>query len=77
MSRENLEGRIVESTRFHGPNVVIFELVSGDQRTPLIRAYLLPSTLDSLPDLEEVLNLFPVREPVVLGDLNADNRPLE
>ena len=33
-------GWSVESTRFHGSNVVSFEAVSGGHRTLLIRAYL-------------------------------------
>ena len=72
VSWENPEGWIVESTRFHRPNVVICKFVSGDQQTPLIRAYLPPSTLNNLPDLEESLNCFPGRDPVVLGDINVD-----
>ena len=47
--------------RFHGPNVVSFEIVFGRQKTPIIIAYLPPSTLGRLPDLEESLNLFPWR----------------
>ena len=41
----------VESARFCRPNVVSCEVVSGRQRTPLIRAYLPLSTLEHLTDL--------------------------
>ena len=39
-----------ESTRFHGPNMVSFGIVSNSERTPLISAYLSPSTFDHLLD---------------------------
>ena len=42
----------IESTRYHGPNVVSCELITGITRTPLAGTYLPPSTLDHLPDLE-------------------------
>ena len=35
----------VESTRYHGPNVVSCEIVTGLSWTPLVGAYLPPSTL--------------------------------
>ena len=57
--------------RFRGTNVVSCELVSGDQQKPPFGAYLSPSTLDHLPDLEEVLNRFLGRFHIVLGDINA------
>ena len=70
--QELTERWIVESTLFHGPNIVSDELVYGDHITLLIRRYLPPSTLDHLPDLEDALNRFLGRDIVVLGDLNAD-----
>ena len=70
--REQAEGRIVESMSFHRPNVVICKVVDGDKQTTIIGEYLLPSTLKQLPDLEDVPNCYPVGEPIVLGDLNAD-----
>ena len=63
---------IVESPRFHRPNLVSCEIVAGDQLIPLIKAYLPPSTLDLLPYLEEVLNKFLGRDSVILGDLNVE-----
>ena len=56
MSRENLEGWIVDSMRFCRPNVVSCKIVDGNRKTPLIGAYLPPPNLDHLPDLEESLN---------------------
>ena len=72
VSRERPEGWISELARFQGPNMVSCNIFSGNQRTPIVGIYLPPSTLDHLPDLEEALNCFPVRYPVVLGYLNAD-----
>ena len=54
--RESPEGWSVESTCFHGPNVVIYEILSDGQRTSSIGAYLSFSTIDHLLDLEDVLN---------------------
>ena len=52
--------------------MVSCDIVSGSHCIPAIGAYLSPSTLDHLLDLEEALNRFPGREPVVLGDLNTN-----
>ena len=57
---------------FRGPNVVICEFVAGDQQTPRIGVYLLPLTLDHLPDLKEALTCFLGRYHVVIGELSAD-----
>ena len=70
--RERPEGQIAESTHFHGPNMVIYEIISGAQRTPLIGGYLPLSTLYHLPDIEEALNLLLGRDTIIMGDLNAD-----
>ena len=64
--RERPEGWSVESTGFHVPNMVSCGIFSGIHRTPLNRAYLFPSTLDQLPDLEEAQNRFPGRDPIVI-----------
>ena len=42
----------VELTRFHRGNMVICEIVSGGQQTPIIGAYLPLSTLEHLPDMK-------------------------
>ena len=59
-------------TRLHRPNVVVCEIVTGGIQMLVIGAYLPPSMLDRLPDLEEALNSFPDRDAILLGDLNAD-----
>ena len=48
------------------------EIVSVTQWTPLIGFYLFPTTLDHLIYLKDALNSFMGRDPIVLGDLNAD-----
>jgi hypothetical protein len=63
----------IESTRFHGPNVLSCLIISGDKKMPLIGAYLSPTSLDSLPDFEEALTRFNgYTNLVVAGDFNAD-----
>ena len=57
---------------FYRPNVVSLKLVTENQQTPLIGPYLPLSTLYHLTYLEEVLNRFLVRDPIVLGDLDPD-----
>ena len=72
VSRELSEGWIFDYARFRVPNVVSCNIISGNHIMPLIGVYLTPSTLDHLPYLEESLNCFLVRDPVVLGDLNTN-----
>ena len=69
--QDQTKGWSVESTCFHKKNVVSCEIVSGDKRTSLIGAYLLLSTLERLPDLEEALTRFRDQYLMVSGDLNA------
>ena len=66
------KGWIVESTLFHGENLVRCDIVGGGKRTPLISAYLLPSILEKLTDLEEALTRFWDQDTIVLGDINSD-----
>ena len=61
----------IEMARFHRPNVVICEVVTG-KRNPLIGAYLASSTLDRLLGLEEVLTHGQDQNLIVLGGLNAE-----
>ena len=68
--RERLIDQGIESMLYHGPNVVSCEIFTGLTRTPLVGAYLPPSTLEQIPEIEDDLQRF--REPIVLGDLNVD-----
>ena len=49
-----------------------FELVSGEKRTPIVGAYLPPSTLEHLEDLETAFNRFSGHDVVLMRDLNVD-----
>ena len=66
------QGWILELTRFHGPNMVKYEVVTDGKRTPISSAYLLPYILENLTDLEEALARFRYQYTIVLGDLSAD-----
>ena len=70
VTRERPVGWGIESMRYHGPNVVSCEIITGLTRTPLVGAYLPLLIMEHLIDLEEALQHF--RDPVVLGDLNMD-----
>ena len=65
-------GWSLESTHFHGPNVVSCKVVTGTYHNPIIVSYLPLCTLAHLPDLEEALAWFRVQEPIVLVYLNVD-----
>ena len=60
----------IESMRYHGPDVVSCELVTGITQTPLVGANLTPSIMDHLHGLEEALKQ--LRDPIVLRELNVD-----
>ena len=70
MTRERPVGWGIESTRYHRPNVLNCDIVTGITRILLVGAYLHPSKLDHLLDLEESLKRF--RDYIVLGELNMD-----
>ena len=70
--RERPEEWDIDPMRFHGPNMVSCEIVTGIQWITLIRAYLLPANMDHLPDLEEALNEFLGIDPIFMGDMNTD-----
>ena len=50
---------------------MIFKVVDGKQ-TPLIRAYLPPSTMEDLPESAEALTRFRNQNTKALGDPNTD-----
>ena len=49
LTRERPNGWGIESMRFHGPNVVSCKIVTEHTHTPIVCAYLPPSTLEHLP----------------------------
>lgn len=72
ISKTNPRGWHLESTQFHGPNVLSTIYVTGKKRIPIIGAYLPPTTLDHLTDLDMALDRFPDADPMILGDLNVN-----
>ena len=61
----------VEATRFHGTNVVRCEVITEVKQTPVIGAYLPPSTSEHLPYLGDALTCFQDQDFIVIGDLSA------
>ena len=57
---------------FHEPNVVICGIITGKYWTLIVGAYLPPSMLAHLLDLEKDLAHFQGQEPIMLGDLDMD-----
>ena len=70
MTRERPSEWEIESMHYHGLNVISCDPITGHTCTPLVGAYLPPSALDQLPDLEDHLRRF--RDPIFLGDLDMD-----
>ena len=52
--------------------MVSCEIVTWLTRNPLVGAYLLPSTLEHLPDVKEALQWFKGQDIIFLGDINVD-----
>ena len=55
-----------------GLDVMVLMDTKIGQRTPIIGSYILTSTLEHLPDLEEALKFFWHQDPIVIGDLSTD-----
>ena len=72
VSRDRPTGWNLESTRFHGPNVVSCAVVTGMSWTSIVGAYLLTYTLAHLPDIEEALAHLRGQDPILLVDINMD-----
>ena len=64
----------VELTRFQGLNLVSYEVVTitDAERTTIIGAYLPPSNLEHLIDLELALTRFQEYDTIVVGDLSVN-----
>jgi hypothetical protein len=62
----------VESVRKHGPNVISFELVMGQRRIPVVGACIPPADLSTVEHVNQAMERFPERDPLLLGDLNVD-----
>ena len=66
VSRDQLMVWSLESTRFHGTNVVRCEFSRGTARAPIILVYLPQTTLANLLDLKEALERFRGKEPILM-----------
>ena len=64
VTRERPIGLGIYSTRYHTQNMVSYEIFNGLIHTPLVDAYLPPSTLEHLLDMEKSLKHF--KDPIVL-----------
>ena len=61
-----------ETTKF-GPNVIAFQLVTGEDRFYVVGAYIPPSDLKTLDDVRSAWANCPKKcKPIVLGDLNIN-----
>ena len=66
------KGWSLELKLFDRPNMLSCKVVRGTSRTLVIAAYLPPTTLARLPDLEEALERFLGQDTFLMGDLNVD-----
>lgn len=63
----------VESVRYHGPNVISFQLVAASRRWGVVGAYIPPSDLDTVEFITQAFEALPrALPPILLGDLNVD-----
>ena len=77
VTRERTDRWGIESTRFHGLNMVIWDKVTRPVRTPTVGAHLPNLMMEHLPDVEEALHQFKEWDLILRGDLNMelDNVP--
>jgi hypothetical protein len=64
----------IESQQKHGPNVISFILVTGQQRYPMIGAYIPPNDTTTLHYISRANNRFAGQPIILLGDINVDLR---
>ena len=58
--------------RFRGTDVVIYKAILERKQTTIMGTYLLPSTLDHLPYLEEALTRFRDQDTMLIWDLSTN-----
>ena len=65
----------VKDWRIRGPNVLSFVIVTGSQRFYIVECYILPTNLNTLPQVKQALNECPKgHTPLLIGDLNIKFR---
>ena len=73
MWRENHPGVEVEATRILTPNLLTFQLVTGDERYYCMGVYIPPNDIMGVEDLRSAWDACPDGcIPIVLGDLNIN-----
>ncbi len=73
MWRENDEGFEVEAARILTPNLLTFQLVSGNEQFYCMGIYILPADTTGVEDLRAAWEACPDGcIPIVLGDLNIN-----
>jgi hypothetical protein len=62
----------VESVRCHGPNVIGFQLVTGERRYSCVGGYIPPSDVSTIQYVGQAFDRLPTGRRIFLGDLNVD-----
>jgi hypothetical protein len=63
----------IESVRYHGPNVISFQLVAASRRWGVVGAYIPPADLKTVEYITQAFEALPrAIPPILLGDLNVD-----
>jgi hypothetical protein len=66
----------VEAVKRFEPNVIGFELVTGNRRYSCVGGYIPPTDIDTLEAIRTALEATPTGQRIFLGDLNVDLRNL-
>ena len=75
MWKENHPGVEVEAARILMPNLLTFQLVTGNERYYCMGAYIPPNNTMGVEDLQSAWDACPDGcIPIILGDLNIDFR---
>ena len=69
------QGFLVEAAHIVSPNILTFQLITGDERFFVIGAYIHPADTTGVDDLRAAWAKCPLNcKPLLLGDLNLDFR---
>jgi hypothetical protein len=66
----------VETVKRFGPNVVGFQLVTGNHRYPRVCGYIPPTDFDTIEFIRSAFESTPQSQMIFLGHLNVDLRRL-
>jgi hypothetical protein len=62
----------VESVRCHGPNVIGFQLVTGEMEYSWVGGYIPPSKVLTIQYVGQAFDRLPTGRRILIGDLNVD-----